>query len=58
MKQRVIYLCTGEKPDCKKTMCMLLGRGECERTTDERYARKTEHHFITLEDGTLCEVEA
>lgn len=56
MNQRIVYLCTGNKPDCRKTMCLLAGKGECQRTTDERYALNTEHHFVTLEDGTLWEV--
>lgn len=54
MRQKILWLCTGEKPDCKKTNCFLVG-GCCEHTTDENYARDGDHYFIQAADGSLQE---
>ena len=57
MRQRIVYICNGEIPDCRKTGCVYLSRGECEHTTKEQYAAKEEHRFIRLSDGTLWETK-
>lgn len=54
MKQKLLWLCTGENPDCKKTNCFLAG-GFCDHTTDEKYARDGDHYFIQAADGSLWE---
>ena len=54
MSQRIIWICNGQKADCKKTARAYTGAGECDHTTDERYAKDGDHHFIDI-DGILWE---
>ena len=57
MKQRVLWLCNGESPNCSKTHCALLNRGDCDHTANEQYARPGDHYFEQAEHGVLWEVE-
>ena len=54
MSQRIMWICNGQKADCRKTACDYTGAGECDHTTDERYAKDGDHHFIDI-DGILWE---
>lgn len=39
LPKKALYLCNGQKSDCKKTQCALLGLGECSRTLNVMYAK-------------------
>ena len=44
----ILYLCNGEKPDCKQSECYKIGGG-CKMTFDIEYARNfTREQFGTV----------
>lgn len=49
----VLYLCDGERPDCKKTGCYKTG-GECRHTFDVEHARNfSEEKFLKMNGGIV-----
>ncbi len=51
--ERVLYLCDGEKPECKKSMCYKNGRGECRHTTDVKHAINFKKDGICFWEGEM-----
>ncbi len=41
--REVFYICNGEDPKCCKKYCFKNGTGNCQYTTDVRYAKNFNH---------------
>lgn len=48
----ILYLCNGEKPDCKKPECYKIGGG-CKMTFDIEYARNFVKETFFGENKTI-----
>ncbi len=58
-EEKIMYLCDGEKQDCRKTLCYKKG-GECHYTSDVEHARsfkkeKNGHDYVEKEEIKLFE---
>ena len=57
MKEKILFLCTGDADGCKKTHCYKNG-GECMYTQEAKYAKNFEERFGGfVEKETRQEVE-
>lgn len=59
-EENIAYLCSGEDPDCKKSICEYLGRGGCSHRLDEKYRLKTDKEtlFVEIDSGKIVEIFA
>lgn len=59
-EKNIAYLCSGEDPDCKKSICEYLGLGPCSHRLDEQYRLVTDKEtlFVEVYGGKIIEIFA